>query len=242
MEIVRMGELREFGKPVKLSKQYAGDPITIEDTPPTGGMEFFKLNESCFVSTQVWLPQVTWLDLSRFGFDSGVFVKIGDRHYPCRLPYVGTLEDDPNEWDDLLKKLNEKELKLVNRQGLSFWGTEVAKTGFNQNWNNRMVRGGYAAVTRSQQPINFFEHNLGFRPVLDRLPPEPELSGILGQNVSIFSLYGTFVSGQLLSISDYDMVLRPIIAVPGSWSSWSRRDGNKIIIDRKKIKYVEKDR
>ena len=77
MDIVRMGELRVCGKPIVLGEQYTGGPITIEDTPPIGGMEFFELNKSFFVSTQVWLPQVSWWNLERSGLNLGIFVKIG---------------------------------------------------------------------------------------------------------------------------------------------------------------------
>ena len=55
MDIVRMGELRVCGKPIVLGEQYTGGPITIEDTPPIGGMEFFELNKSFFV---IWKAPV----------------------------------------------------------------------------------------------------------------------------------------------------------------------------------------
>lgn len=242
MDIVRMGELRVCGKPIVLGEQYTGGPITIEDTPPIGGMEFFELNKSFFVSTQVWLPQVSWWNLERSGLNLGIFVKIGGRHYICRMPYVGDLNGDPNEWDDLLTELNKQELELVNQQGFSFWGKDAAKAGAKNNWNNRIIRGGYAAAGRGERPVNFANHRLGFRPVLMRLPPEPELSSIQGHNVSIFGPCGTSVAGQLICTSDYDIVLRPITAVPGAWSEWSRKDGNEVIIERGNVKYVKEEK
>lgn len=242
MDIVKLGELRESGNLVSPGTQYTGGPITIEDTPAFGGMDFFKLNETFFICTQVWLPQVTWLQLERSGFNSGIYVKIGDRHYICRIPYVGELKGDPNEWDDLLSKLNKRELELVNHQKFSFWGKETAKNGSQINWNNRIIRGGNTAVARSQRPINFADHKLGFRPVLQRLPLEPDLFSIQGHNVCVFGPCGTSIAGQLISVSNYDVILQPITAVPGAWSGWSRKDGNEVIIEKEKIKYVVEEK
>ena len=171
MDIVRMGELRVCGKSVVLGEQYAGGPITIEDTPPNGGMEFFEVSKSFFVSTQVWLSQVTWRDLASFGLDVGVCVKMGSRHYICRIPYVGTKKEISNEWDNTLARFNKQELEYANQQGFSFWGKEATKAGPENRWNNRVIRGGNTAAARGERPINFANYRLGFRPVLHRLPP-----------------------------------------------------------------------
>ena len=53
MDIIRLGELQESGNPLSPGRQYEGGPITIGDTPAFGGMEFFKLNENMYISTQV---------------------------------------------------------------------------------------------------------------------------------------------------------------------------------------------
>ena len=242
MDIIRLGELQESGNPLSPGKQYAEGPITVGDTPAFGGMEFFKLNENIYISTQVWLPQITWRQLERQGFNSGVVVKIDGQHYLCRLPYVGVSGGDPNDWDDLLGKLNKQEQKIANHQRLFFWGIETAKTGSDSSWNNRVIRGGDDIKARGPRPVNFSNHRLGFRPVLNRLLPEPELSSIQGHNVSVFGPCGTYVAGQLICTSDYDIVLRPITAVPGAWNGWSRKDGNEVIIERGNVKYVKEEK
>lgn len=110
----------------------------------TGTGRHWPSTRSTGSACPVWLPQVTWRYLASFDLDVGVFVKIGDRHYICRIPYVGTMKEVTNEWD------------------------------------NRVIRGGDAAVTRGQRPINFAGHRFGFWPMMHRLPPEPELSSIQG--------------------------------------------------------------
>lgn len=241
MDIIRLGELQESGNPLSPGRQYEGGPITIGDTPAFGWMEFFKLNENMYISTQVWLPQITWRQLERQGFISGVVVKIDGQNYLCRMPYAGVSDGDPNDWDNLLGKLDERERKIANQQRFFFWGIETAKTRPESNWDNRVVRGGDDIKARGPRPVNFSNHRLGFRPVLHRMSTEPELSSILGHNIIAFGPCGTSLAGQLVSVSDYDVILRPITAVPGIWSGWSRKAGNEIIIEKGKIKYVRKD-
>ena len=84
--------------------------------------------------------------------------------------------------------------------------------------------------------------DVGFRPVLEPLPPEPLISDALIR--ADLKVYGsdTAIIGQLVEYTDYDLVMvsNADLRLPQQ-CQWARRDGKHIIIDRTAVIWVKEE-
>ena len=84
--------------------------------------------------------------------------------------------------------------------------------------------------------------NVGFRPVLEPLPPEPLVSDtLIGANLKVYGP-DTAIIGQLVEHTDYDLVMAPNagLRLPRK-CQWARRDGKHIIIDQTAVIWMKEE-
>ena len=84
--------------------------------------------------------------------------------------------------------------------------------------------------------------NVGFRPVLEPLAPEPLISDALIR--ADLKVYGpdTAIIGQLVEYTDYDLVIELSAQQPSPMErKWGGKDGKHIIIDRTAVIWVKEE-
>ena len=141
-----------------------------------------------------------------------------------------------NEWDSILDDLGEDD-GLWHWSDGYFWGHETSK---NQA-SSRAVRGCNSARYWHDNLATTRDVNVGFRPVLEPLAPEPLISDTLvGSNLEIYSS-GSMFDGKLVDFSDYDLVISP--GSPCTISDgcrWASMIGGNIVIEREAISWMKK--
>ena len=233
-EIIRLGSLLLDGNHAHHWSRYRGRKISFGDTTPRGAIPFVKY-QKLLGAGEVICPGVPWSALDKQGFITGRPVCIDGITYLCRSLKVGMKEGESNEWDSILDDLGEDD-NLWKWNLKFFWGRE----GPMDFPSFRTVRGYYSARSRDTYSTNGRSTNVGFRPVLEPLPPMPPLS-VGGK----FKIYGPDkdVSGRLVDFSDYDLIMEPKagLRLPAKCHQWARRDGSHIIIDRTAITWMKEE-
>ena len=181
------------------------------------------------------------------GYIFGHPVKIDGTPYLCRSLKVGEERDVPNEWDSILDDLGEDD-GLWHWSNGYFWGQEGPNL---EGWESFCVVRGYCSArywyiyTSAAQLID-----VGFRPVLKPLPPEPMISeSLIGARLKVYSP-DVVIIGQLVEYSDYDLVIELPRVLSSSAlnvrrreandSQWAHRDGYRLTVDRAAIAWMEK--
>lgn len=107
--------------------------------------------------------------------------------------------------------------------------------------SNRAVRGYLSARGWGLINATYRSVNVGFRPVLEPLPPEPLVSEpLIGANLEIYG-QGYMFDGKLVDFSDYDLIISP----PGGICSaedkcgWASMVGDNVVIDRSAITWMK---
>ena len=236
MEIKNFGSLYLDGQPSELKAIYRGGAISLGDTVPEKAIPFVKWKD-LWVASEIVCPNASWNELNHFGFIFGWPIRIDGVLYLCRSLKVGEERDVPNEWDDILNDLGEDD-SLWHWDKMYFWGQETSRKGA----STRAVRGSHSARYWNGTYATNRRVGVGFRPVLESLPPAPLISdSLVGATLKLYGPNKTF-SGRLEEFSDYDLVVAPNtgLHLPRK-CQWARRDGKRIIIDRTSIVWMKEE-
>ena len=236
MEIKNFGSLYLDGQPSELNAVYGGGAISLGDTVPEEAIPFVKWKDLWVAGKAICL-NASWDDLNKHNFITGHPIKIDGVPYLCRSLKVGEKENVPNEWDSILDDLGEDD-NLWHWGSGYFWGQEGSK----YEASDRAVRGYPSARFWDYGSATTRYVGVGFRPVLEPLPPEPLISDTLIR--ADLKVYGpdTAIIGQLVEYTDYDLVMAPNtkLRLPRK-CQWVRRDGKRIIIDRAAIVWMKEE-
>ena len=235
-EIVNLGSLYLNGQPKDLGVEYNGEVLSFGNTIPGKTIPFVKWGE-LLVASQCVCSNIRWEQLNKAGYILGRPVKIDGVPYLCRSLKVGDENDVPNEWDSILDDLGEDD-SLWHWGSGYFWGQETAR----HHASYRAVRGYHSARYWDYYYAAYRDVDVGFRPVLEPLPPEPLISDALIR--ADLKVYGsdTAIIGQLVEYTDYDLVMvsNADLRLPQQ-CQWARRDGKHIIIDRTAVIWVKEE-
>ena len=235
MEIKNFGTVYLDGQPYVPGAESNGRVISFGDTVSEKAIPFVRW-KSLWVASQCVCINISWEQLSKAGYIFGCPVKIDGTSYLCRSLEVGEESDVPNEWDSILDDLGEDD-SLWHWSEQFFWGQETSK---NQA-SHRAVRGWVSARRWNYYTATYRYVNVGFRPVLEPLAPEPLISDTLvGSNLEIYSS-GPMFDGKLVDFSDYDLVISP--GSPCTISDgcrWASMIGGNIVIEREAISWMKK--
>ena len=236
MEVKNFGSLYLNGRPSVLNAKYGGGNISLGDTVPEEAIPFVKWKDLWVAGKAICL-NASWDDLNKHNFITGHPIKIDGVPYLCRSLKVGEKENVPNEWDSILDDLGEDD-NLWHWGSGYFWGQEGSK-----------YEASYRAVRGFHSARNWFDDNaatrnvyVGFRPVLEPLPPEPLVSDtLIGANLKVYGP-DTAIIGQLVEHTDYDLVMAPNagLRLPRK-CQWARRDGKHIIIDQTAVIWMKEE-
>ena len=235
-EIVNLGSLYLNGQPKSLGVKYNGEVLSFGDTDPERPIPFVKWGE-LLVASQCVCINISWEQLSMAGYIFGHPVKIDGTPYLCRSLKVGEERDVPNEWDSILDDLGEDD-GLWHWSKRFFWGQETSR----HLTSLRAVRGHHSARDWSNSSATYRDVRVGFRPVLEPLPPEPMISGaLIGAGLKVYGPDAD-IAGELVEVTDYDLVMAPNsgLRLPRK-CQWARRDGKRIIIDRTAIVWMKEE-
>ena len=108
--------------------------------------------------------------------------------------------------------------------------------------STRAVRGYHSARDWSHNNDTYRSVNVGFRPVLEPLPPAPLISdSLIGAGLKVCGPNAAII-GQLVEYTDYDLVMAPNagLCLPRK-CQWVRRDGKRIIIDRTAVTWMKEE-
>ena len=233
-EIVNLGSLYLNGQPKDLGVEYNGEVLSFGNTIPGKTIPFVKWGE-LLVASQCVCSNIRWEQLNKAGYILGRPVKIDGVPYLCRSLKVGDENDVPNEWDSILDDLGEDD-NLWHWRGHFFWGQEVSK----YEASTRAVRGYLSARYWYNRSATYRSVNVGFRPVLEPLAPEPLISGsLIGATLKLYGPNKAF-SGRLEEFSDYDLVIEPSAQqlIPAD-CKWVSKDGGRIIVERSAITWMQ---
>ena len=238
MEIKNFGTVYLDGQPYFPGAESNGRVISFGDTVSEKAIPFVRW-KSLWVASQCVCINISWDELNKAGYIFGCPVKIDGTSYLCRSLKVGKNKEASNEWDSILDTLGEYN-SILHWEKKYFWGQEGPNL---EGWESfRAVRGYCSArywytYTSAAQLID-----VGFRPVLKPLPPEPLISDALIR--ADLKVYGpdTAIIGQLVEYTDYDLVMAPNtkLRLPRK-CQWVRRDGKRIIIDRAAIVWMKEE-
>ena len=236
MEVKNFGSLYLNGRPSVLNAEYGGGNISLGDTVPEEAIPFVKWKDLWVAGKAICL-NASWDDLNKHNFITGHPIKIDGVPYLCRSLKVGEKENVPNEWDSILDDLGEDD-NLWHWGSGYFWGQEGSK----YEASSRAVRGYHSARNWSGSSATRRYVFVGFRPVLEPLPPEPLVSDtLIGANLKVYGP-DTAIIGQLVEHTDYDLVMAPNagLRLPRK-CQWARRDGKHIIIDQTAVIWMKEE-
>ena len=234
MEIKNFGTVYLDGQPYVPGAESNGRVISFGDTVSEKAIPFVRW-KSLWVASQCVCINISWEQLSKAGYIFGCPVKIDGTSYLCRSLEVGEESDVPNEWDSILDDLGEDD-SLWHWSEQFFWGQETSK---NQA-SHRAVRGWVSARYWYSHDATLRYVNVGFRPVLEPLAPEPLISGsLIGATLKLYGPNKAF-SGRLEEFSDYDLVIEPSAQqlIPAD-CKWVSKDGGRIIVERSAITWMQ---
>ena len=235
-EIIKLGCLQLNRQPKGLGVKYNGEVLSFGDTDPLKAIPFVKWGK-LLVASQCVCTNISWDELNKAGYIFGWPVKIDGAPYLCRSLKAGEERDVPNEWDSILDDLGEDD-GLWHWSDGYFWGQETSR----RFASSRAVRGWSSARYWNYDSATYRYVYVGFRPVLEPLPPEPLVSDtLIGANLKVYGP-DTAIIGQLVEYTDYDLVMAPNtkLRLPRK-CQWVRRDGKRIIIDRAAIVWMKEE-
>lgn len=148
---------------------------------------------SLYVAMDNVLGAVSWVDLyTNHLVDGQSIILIDGQKYRIRLPRAA------NEWAELFTGLG-RSLHRQLGKGLS-WGMETLSPG------EAVVLGGCTPESWAVRPSSQRSTAVGWRPVLEHIMPPLETLPI-GFELQAQGKDGSCISGELVELSDYDLVL-----------------------------------
>ena len=230
------GSLYLNGQPSELKRPSPHMDISLGDTVPGKAIHFVKWKD-LWVASEIVCPSASWNDLEKNNYITGWPIRVDGVLYLCRSLKVGEESDVPNEWDSILDDLGEDD-GLWHWSDGYFWGQETSRhlTSF------RAVRGYHSARCWDHYEAAYWYVNVGFRPVLEPLPPAPLISdSLIGAGLKVCGPNAAII-GQLVEYTDYDLVMAPNagLCLPRK-CQWARREGKLIIIDRSAVIWMKEE-
>ena len=230
------GSLYLNGQPSELKRPSPHMDISLGDTVPGKAIHFVKWKD-LWVASEIVCPSASWNDLEKNNYITGWPIRVDGVLYLCRSLKVGEESDVPNEWDSILDDLGEDD-GLWHWSDGYFWGQETSRhlTSF------RAVRGYHSARYWDSYEAAYWYVNVGFRPVLEPLPPAPLISdSLIGAGLKVCGPNAAII-GQLVEYTDYDLVMAPNagLCLPRK-CQWARREGKRIIIDRTAVTLMKEE-
>ena len=237
MEIKNFGTVYLDGQPYFPGDWSNGKTISFGDTVDGKAISFVRW-KSLWVASQCVCINISWDELNKAGYIFGRPVKIDGATYLCRSLKVGEKKDAPNEWDSILDDLGEDD-GLWHWDDQHFWGQETSR----KEASCRAVRGYLSARYRDDYSASYRSELIGFRLVLEPLPPAYLISGaLIGAGLKVYGPDAD-IAGELVEVTDYDLVVAPNagLHLPRK-CQWARRDGKRIIIDRTSIVWMKEEK
>lgn len=178
---------------------------------------------------------ISWNCLSRQGFVMGWPVHIDGRPYMCRCPSVGTDTNHSGEWDALLDEFG-IDNSLWNWSERSFWGQETHPT----TGGCRILRGYYSARSWSSTESHDRLPTIGFRPVLEPLPPIPDdLASLVGKHLCVYGPGRVGFVAKLKAADEYDLILEGKCELPDG-CRWAIRERGMILVRKDALTWLKK--
>lgn len=237
MEIRKIGSMYQGGVPLRPGADYKGHAdIRLGSAVYDRELQWVDTG-TMLVANRCICTGVSWDTLNHKGYIFGQPVYLDGQWYWCRSLKVGSREGEPNEWDALMD-LNESE-ELWHCGGRFFWGQDTAA----KDPLHRAVRG-YSELRRWHHvSADKVSPDIGFRPVLEPLPPLPiDFGDWIGKKVKVYGPQGHFIQGKLESADEYDLVVSTDSPLPNNkWTpDWYRPHGKIVMANKDSIVYVRK--
>ena len=202
-------------------------------------LPWIKVDNYWLAGTEV-LVHIAWQELYDAGYVMGRPIWIDEKPYLCRCPRLG-VKGSEGEWIQALKMTGFDE-RLLNWKGRYFFGQE-------RIWEDGNVVSAHCQISGMDDPeargtFSIYGRNalIGFRPVLEPLPPMRVLrADQAGLPLKVWC-ENYQINGRLLSCTDYDLVLS--ICPMSDFPKWLNGlamllSDDTLVIDRRYITYVE---
>ena len=214
-------------------RNHKSDRISIGDTISSFAIQWVRLSNGLLVADRCICNNVSWEQLNASGLVFGKVIQIDGSWYLCRCLKVGAKGGDSNEWDVALAEAGEDD-GIWHWKGQYFWGQETP-----EGWaSSRAVRGYYSARLWSYYYVSNRFVYVGFRPALEALVPVPlDYGPLVGTEITLMAPDHKFVTGMLVSASDYDLVLETRSPLPDI-CKWAISDGERVVIDRASVSWL----
>lgn len=225
----------EAGMPVLIDEDttYENKVFALGDTVPGLEMRWVK-DGNHLISARTCALGVSWERLDRAGYIFGRPMRIDDKAYLCRSLQVGTTSAGRSEWTDLLETYGYLD-DIWHWADAGFWGQET----WEKDPDCRLYRGYCSATYIGIEKKDDGYPQVGFRPVLEPLPPSPELSKwLLGNSLRVYGPYGPAAEGELVDFDEYDLTLATSAAQPDN--AWTTVSGDRLVISRESISWMQK--
>jgi len=247
LEKIKLGSLHFDGSPVAVGSKYETQGLSFGDTASANPITWIKSSNGLLVADHAVCVNISWEQLNEQGFIFGRPIKIDGLPYLCRSLKVGVEVGVPNEWDALLDEVGEEDATW-HWKNIFSWGQEpvTARAEYHA------LRGYHSARNCDYHSASYRNPDLGFRPVLEPLGPEPLVSdALIGSKLQIWGTTGS-VSGILDDFTDYDLCIRKDNQIledfdrnisPSIWYSfqpdvwYSFQPDGRLFIDRTAIIY-----
>lgn len=184
-----------------VTQNYKVDSLSIGETIRGKEIQWVLVN-GLFIADRCILTGISWDQLEANDLVYGnTKISIGGFEYRIRLLKGEDRSGTQDEWDAALDAVGDDSDEVWHWKKQLFWeqATGIAKT-------NRVVRGGRDARSSGSEFRFSRIIGLGWRPVL--VPETLKLgSDQIGKNLLLMGETGESVSGQLVEISDYDLLL-----------------------------------
>lgn len=213
---------------------YSGRPFTIGHTEDMSNAIMWIASGSFLVSSKTLCLGINWHDLNRLGFIAGRPITLGEKHYLCRsirtseLPWIfGERMDDETVW---------------NWGRGYFWCWDDDSETPDHVETERPVSG-FIFIGKSTTAKSTHFAGIGFRPVLEELGPAlPQEDLTPGKAVTLYGLGGS-VSGRIVEVSGYDLVLDPWPGKLPQKKPWlMTMRGGLVAADRSAVLHIEENR
>jgi len=204
MESIKLGSMYFDSKPYPIPRKYNKGALSIRNTVKGKEISWVNVN-GLLVADHTICTNISWNNLNQQGFIFGKKVTIDGNWYLCRSLKVGSDENEPNEWDDILD-VTGADNSLWHWNAAVFWGQETLKL----NEAYRATRGFTSARLWGDYLASHRNEYVGFRPALEPLVFHPLISdSLVGTTINVYGSDGD-ISGVLCGFTDYDLFLSPV--------------------------------
>lgn len=230
-EVVKLGSLYIGGRLQESIVQYTRGKISIRPTVPGAEIRWIKVN-GLLIADRCLCTTISWEQLDAQGLVFGTMVQLNDCWYNCRCLEVGPEDYQRSEWSDAVRATSDSD-ELWHWSGFLFWGQERVFD--------------HCAACRGLDSAMFWDYGsiggqhpwIGWRPVLEPMGKKthsPE--AMLGKPAKLFGPNMTHLSGTVLEVDDYDVLIKPKTELPKDWA-WRKKVDNKVLIDRSSIVWIK---